>query len=417
MADLRPVLDRPPRSPFLALSLAAALLACARQPTAVPPPAVARPPQASAPSPRAQGQLASVRPLPAPCLGRGKGSATALANAAEDELDRGDAERALACADEALRGAPRFLPALRARAAALGDLDRAAEARLAWARALAIAPGDPETLLGAADFFVARERRDHAALELGLEYALRGAEAAERRRDGELAASLHVLAAMAENDLGDSREALDHADAALAARADDVDAQYERGVALYELCRFAEARAALEHVLARAPEDAWALHQLALVAERTGDSARADELERRARRLAPDEFPPPVSLDRRAFEAEVRRAVDALPPVERRALSGVPVEVEDVPALDDLVAVDPPLSPSILGLYRGPPENEACLPDDGERCRSIVFYRKNLVRYARSEGELVEQVRVTLLHELGHLHGETDDDLRARGLE
>jgi predicted Zn-dependent protease with MMP-like domain len=79
--------------------------------------------------------------------------------------------------------------------------------------------------------------------------------------------------------------------------------------------------------------------------------------------------------------------------------------------------VDPPLSPSILGLFRGPSELEPCLPDDGPRCRSIVFYRRNLARFAKSRRELDEQVRVTLLHELGHLHGESDDDLRARGLE
>jgi predicted Zn-dependent protease with MMP-like domain len=79
--------------------------------------------------------------------------------------------------------------------------------------------------------------------------------------------------------------------------------------------------------------------------------------------------------------------------------------------------VDPPLSPSILGLYRGPADDEACAPADGPRCRSIVFYWKNLVRFAHTRDELRDQVRVTLLHELGHLHGETDEELRDRGLE
>jgi predicted Zn-dependent protease with MMP-like domain/Tfp pilus assembly protein PilF len=358
-----------------------------------------------------------VRPPPKPCLGRAGGSIDALLSRADAELDAGHAEPALACADEALRAAPRLVGALRARAAALAELGRGKDARLAWARALSVDSDDAETLYGAADFYVARQDGDRAALELGLEYALRSEKAAERRRDKDLAASARVLAAMAENDLGLSREALDHAEAALAARKGDVDAEYERGVALYELCRFADARASLERVRATSPQDAWALHYLALIAERTGDAAAGERLERRARELAPDDFPSPVDVDRAAFEDEVKRAVATLPEHERRALSGVPVEVADVPSLDDLVAVEPPLSPSILGLYRGPPEGEACLPQDGERCRSIVFYRQNLARFARSRGELSEQVRVTLLHELGHLHGETDDDLRARGLE
>ena len=47
----------------------------------------------------------------------------------------------------------------------------------------------------------------------------------------------------------------------------------------------------------------------------------------------------------------------------------------------------------------------------------MVLYWRNLARFARDRAELAEQVRVTLLHELGHLHGETDDELRDRGLE
>jgi predicted Zn-dependent protease with MMP-like domain len=60
---------------------------------------------------------------------------------------------------------------------------------------------------------------------------------------------------------------------------------------------------------------------------------------------------------------------------------------------------------------------EPCELRDGPRCRSIVFYRKNLIRFAHSRQELDDQVRITLLHELGHLQGEDDDELRDRGLE
>jgi predicted Zn-dependent protease with MMP-like domain len=91
--------------------------------------------------------------------------------------------------------------------------------------------------------------------------------------------------------------------------------------------------------------------------------------------------------------------------------------VEEIPALADLTAVDPPLSPSILGLFRGPPLGEPCTPGDGPTCRSVVLYRRNLLRFAPDRSQVVEQLRVTLLHELGHLHGETDDALRSRGLE
>ncbi|HET9595377.1 MAG TPA: metallopeptidase family protein [Anaeromyxobacteraceae bacterium] len=396
------------------LLLIVPLAACRR---GDPPPRAA---QASKPLPDGPGQLALVRAPPPPCFApHAHPTPQQLVERGGDALDEGEETRALACAEEAVRAAPAWVPALRLRASALSALGRAAEARLAWARALAADADDPETLLGAARLYVDAPDADHDALALGLAYALRGAERAQRgrARDRDLARRLLTLAASAENELGSSAEALEHADTALGFGPKDLDARYEKGVALYELCRFREAKAELERLVAAAPDDAWALHQLSLVAERTGDPHRADRLERRARALAPDAFPPPVDVDRGAFEAEVRRAMAALPDADRRALAAVPVEVEDVPSLEDLTAVDPPLSPAILGLYRGPSATEPCLPEDGATCRSIVFYRKNLARFARDRTELAEQVRVTLLHELGHLRGESDDELRARGLQ
>jgi Flp pilus assembly protein TadD/predicted Zn-dependent protease with MMP-like domain len=354
---------------------------------------------------------------PEPCLPSvPETSALTLAAVGRDALAAGAKERAVACADEAISASPRLVAALSLRASALGALGRLDDARLAWARALAVDPADPEALLGAAELHVRRLGPARDALETGLEYALRGARAATRK-DRRLSARLLLVAGMAENDLGRSHRALPHLDRALAALPDDPDVVYERGVALYELCRFADAERDFERALALSPDDPWALHQLGLLAERRGDHARAERLLARARRLAPDDFSPELPVDEEAFRREVRAALAALPQEERSALESVPVEVQDLPAAEDLLAVDPPLSPSILGLFRGPAEYEPCTAADGPSCRAIVFYRKNLVRFARSRAELADQVRVTLLHELGHLHGESDDELRARGLE
>ncbi|HEX9243090.1 MAG TPA: metallopeptidase family protein [Anaeromyxobacter sp.] len=355
---------------------------------------------------------------PATCLLlEGSPAPRAFVQEGRAALGEGELERALLCAEEGVRLSPRLVPALTLRADALGALDRLDDARLAWSRALAVDPSDPEALLGAAELHVRRLGPARDALEAGLEYALRGARAPAARRDRILGARLELVAGMAENDLGRSHLALPHLDRAVAVLKEDADASYERGVALYELSRFAEAERAFERTLALAPGDAWALHQLGLCAERRGDRKRAEGLLSRAHTAAPQDFPPEVAVDEEAFRREVRLAIDALPDEERRALGAVPVEVAELPDAEDLLAVEPPLSPSILGLFRGPSDTEPCTREDGPRCRAIVFYRKNLVRFARDAKELERQVRVTLLHELGHLHGEDDDQLRARGLE
>src|SRR6266540_4018803 len=342
-----------------------------------------------------QGERISERP--AACLAAEPyASAGVLAEEGRDALAADAKERALACAEEALRLSPRLVQALAVRAEALAALGRVDDARLAYVRRLG-------------------PSRD--ALEAGLEYALRGARAATARKERTLAARLVLVAGMAENDLGRSHLALPHLEKAVAALPDDPDVVYERGVALFELCRFQDAERSFARALALAPEDAWAMHQLGLLAERRGDRARAESLLARARKLAPDDFPPELAVDEAAFRGEVQSAIAGLPEAERRVLAKVPLDIQDLPDANDLVSVDPPLSPSILGLFRGPAENEPCTAADGPRCRSIVIYRKNLVRFARDRRELDEQVRVTLLHELGHLHGENDDELRARGLE
>lgn len=354
----------------------------------------------------------------APCLpAEPLASPGLLVEESTEALERGARERALACADEALQLAPRHAGALAARGDALAAAGRVDEARLAFARALAIEPDDPRALLGAAELHVRRLGSTPEAIEAGLEYALRGARAAALRKDRPLVGRLELIAGMAENDLGRSHLALTHLDRAVKARPDDADAAYERGVALYELCRFGDAQGAFERALALAPDDPWTIHQLGLLAERRGDERRATSLLARARSLAPSDFRHELPVDMAGFRAEVEGAIAGLPADERRALGAVPIEIQDLPDDEDLLAVHPPLSPSILGLFRGPSEDEPCTEADGPRCRTIVFYRKNLLRFARDRGELTEQVRVTLLHELGHLHGESDEELRVRGLE
>jgi predicted Zn-dependent protease with MMP-like domain len=285
------------------------------------------------------------------------------------------------------------------------------------AGATAPQPRPPSALADEAEAALAEGNAEQAVSSA--DAALRALEVRPRapRRDRALEVRLLVAAATAENDLGRPDLALPRAERALRLAPEDAGAAWERALALWELCRFDDAEPALRRVLELAPDDAWATHYLGLAAERRGDLRRAKELLAAASRLAPDDFPAEVDVDAASFAAEVKRALAALPAPDRKALASVPLELAELPEVDDLVAVEPPLSPGLLGLFRGPSEQEPCLPEDGEPCRSIVLYRRNLVRYARDRAELSAQVRVTLLHELGHLRGEDDEALRRRGLE
>jgi tetratricopeptide (TPR) repeat protein len=344
----------------------------------------------------------------------------ALLDRAADLFDAGDFNGSLACAEEAARNEPRSVEAHHDRAAALAELRRMEEAQDAFARALALDPDDPETLAGAADFYINRLPPSNDHTETGLEFARRGTHKIKRSHDHSLMARLALLEGQGLNDLGRSREALARLDAALASQRSehapgDIHILYERAVALFELCRFSEARKDLDEVIARNGSDAWAHHHLGLVLERLGDAAGAEREFGRARSLAPQDFKPPVLPSAQEFRGIVDEEVARLPVELRRDLSLVELQTADLPDVVDLTAEEPPLSPTILGLYRGMPVGDPAA--DPREPRSIVIYRKNLGRAVVSREELAAQIRTTLLHELGHLHGEDDEDLRARGLE
>ncbi|HEX8954073.1 MAG TPA: metallopeptidase family protein, partial [Polyangia bacterium] len=326
----------------------------------------------------------------------------------------------LVCAEEAARVEPRSVEAHHDRAAALQEIGRLDEAESAFTRALALDPDDPETLAGAADLYINRLPPTNDHTETGLEFARRGSRRLKRvraphgaRPDRALVARLALLEGQALNDLGRSREALMRLDAALAAVPDDLHARYERAVALFDLCRFAESKRAFTDVLAKNPHDAWAHHHLGLTLERLGDVASADRELARARIEAPAEFHAPVEVSPAEFRSLVDNEAKKLPVELRADLGRVSLETADLPDLSDLTAEEPPLAPTILGLFRGAPIGEA--PE--AEARAIVIYRKNLARAVASRDELIQQIRTTLLHELGHLRGEDDDALRARGLE
>jgi Flp pilus assembly protein TadD/predicted Zn-dependent protease with MMP-like domain len=288
------------------------------------------------------------------------------------------------------------------RALALDALGQAGPAHQAYERALALAPDDPGVLQAASDFLI--RSGDDDALETAVIYTRRGRE---QSSSAPQQAKLAALESRALNELGRSDEALRAAESSLALDSDKDEAAIERGVALFELLRFKEAGKALNELHAHIPPNARIDFYLGLFDERDGHPTEADTLFSEAARLDPDTYPAPLSVTPREFQSVVDEEVKKLTPDMRKDLSSTRFSWEDIPTTADLEAGDPVLSPEIVGVYRPGPDGA---PD------SILLYRKNLLRVAHTAEELRTEVRDTLLHELGHLHGENDEELRDRGL-
>jgi len=341
-----------------------------------------------------------------------------LVDRAGARFEAGDYETALVCAEEAAQENPDSVEAHHGRALALAQLGQLNEARDAITRALALDPDDPETLAAAADLYVNRLGPSTQLTEIGLAYAERASRVLRKGQAPRLAARVALIEGQALNDLGRASEALPRIDAALQLRPDDLETRYERAVALFEMCKFAEAKTGLEWVLKRDPDHAYAHHYLGLTLERT-DEAAAKAHFARARALRPRDFLAPVALTPAEFQQMVDEVSAQLPAEARAALARVPLEITDLPAVADLTAEEPPLSPTVLGLFRGIPNGATCKPPDGGVIppQTVVLYRRNLARAVVDRAELKREIRTTLLHEIGHMNGEDDAALRARGLE
>jgi predicted Zn-dependent protease with MMP-like domain len=113
------------------------------------------------------------------------------------------------------------------------------------------------------------------------------------------------------------------------------------------------------------------------------------------------------------FERLVEEALAELPKQFADLLQNVAVVVEDEPSEDDLDAMDDDAyeaGSELLGLYRGVPMTKRrhdmiALPD------TVAIFRGPILRVTRSRPEIVQQVRETVIHELGHYFGLSDADM------
>ena len=101
------------------------------------------------------------------------------------------------------------------------------------------------------------------------------------------------------------------------------------------------------------------------------------------------------SLPRKKFELLVERALASLPQEFQNRLENVEVFIEGEPPKD---------MSNTLGLYEGVPLTErfghdAILPD------RITLFKGPIERACRNEAEIEKEVRLTVLHEVGHFFG------------
>jgi len=197
--------------------------------------------------------------------------------------------------------------------------------------------------------------------------------------------------------IGDVRGALSSLESIADPSTPDARVDCARGQALFQLAFFAEAENALKSALRIDPELAEAWFTLGVMSEILGTGQEAEYF-RTARKLDSEAFFVPVYHSHEEFQELVQQAANDLPPEVREGLRGVQTIVMDLPHPEDLLAVDPPISPTTFGMLVGiVPADEVSSKPIAQRQRpAILLFKRNLERICRSKEELLQQLRRTL---------------------
>jgi predicted Zn-dependent protease with MMP-like domain len=123
----------------------------------------------------------------------------------------------------------------------------------------------------------------------------------------------------------------------------------------------------------------------------------------------------PYVVTKEEFAALVELALEELPERFREFLEEVPIEIHDRPTPRQLKSVGLGRNDLLLGLYHGRPRTKRHVEDSGFLPDVIYIFQEHVQAACRTEGELVREVRKTVLHEIGHHFGLDEDDLDKLG--
>jgi len=116
-------------------------------------------------------------------------------------------------------------------------------------------------------------------------------------------------------------------------------------------------------------------------------------------------------MKREHFVKVVEETLDSLPQEFRSRIRNVAVLVEDVPPNQPAPQSGQPRR-LLLGLFHGVPTTKKSIFNLPSGPDHIVLYQKNIEAVCSSETEVRKQIRLTVIHELGHYFGLDEEQLK-----
>ncbi|HUF48147.1 MAG TPA: metallopeptidase family protein [Vicinamibacterales bacterium] len=111
------------------------------------------------------------------------------------------------------------------------------------------------------------------------------------------------------------------------------------------------------------------------------------------------------------FRRLVDEALATIPPEFRNAMRNMAIVIEQEPSTAQLadVGIEPP--DTLLGLYEGTPLTERGWSESGTLPDKITLFRGPIEDASADEDELVVTIGETLIHEIGHYFGLSEEEI------
>jgi predicted Zn-dependent protease with MMP-like domain len=124
-----------------------------------------------------------------------------------------------------------------------------------------------------------------------------------------------------------------------------------------------------------------------------------------------------MKLNNKEFDRIIQQAIARIPEEIRRHLDNILITVQKRPAPEMLEEMGYPPDEPLLGIYWGVPLNERSVAEPPLYPDTIFIFKEPLEEMCETREELEEEIEITVVHEVAHFLGMTEERLAELGYE
>ena len=122
-----------------------------------------------------------------------------------------------------------------------------------------------------------------------------------------------------------------------------------------------------------------------------------------------------MKLSEKDFDRMVKRAIRRIPEELRQHLDNVLISVRKRPSEEMLEEMDVPAGETLLGFFSGVPLVEQSVTDPPLYSDTIFIFQEPLEEMCETVEELEQEIELTVVHEIAHYFGISEERLEELG--